>query len=367
MNGLIDRTEGSKHTKQQKFPLCSFFIAVLPLAILFSSIIFLSLYSASSSARPASGGRSDRVLALAALAPAASNANRSYVAELIATAKAAAADKFTASSGSSSVEVGAAGDAPSSTSPSDNEVKQEEDYEDEDEDEAAAAALLDAVVFFEEEKVATAEAWGRHARFAFEVSPQGNGVDSHRTWEALLLGTIPIVRRSFVTDRLHQFDSDPQTTPPMYTAAAAAAAAATATAAAASVHQPNSIDALYKGLPVVVVDDWAEAANRTNLRRWHRELGPLFENSQNRNTEDAGSTSAGTSTNNNHYYSEELRARLSVDHWIGLVREKQRERAKERLESLLAIDVAHKVEHLERAAGESAVGSGQGEECVPHR
>ena len=34
---------------------------------------------------------------------------------------------------------------------------------------------MDAVVFFEEEKVATAEAWGRHARFAFEVSPQGNG------------------------------------------------------------------------------------------------------------------------------------------------------------------------------------------------
>ena len=198
MNGLIDRTGGSKHTKQQKFPLCSFFIAVLPLAILFSSIIFLSLYSASSSARPASGGRSDRVLALAALAPAASNANRSYVAELIATAKAAAADKFTASSGSSSVEVGAAGDAPSSTSPSDNEVKQEEDYEDEDEeeDEAAAAALLDAVVFFEEEKVATAEAWGRHARFAFEVSPQGNGVDSHRTWEALLMGAVPIVLRT---------------------------------------------------------------------------------------------------------------------------------------------------------------------------
>ena len=33
----------------------------------------------------------------------------------------------------------------------------------------------------------------RHRDFAFEISPFGGGVDCFRTWEALLLGTIPIV------------------------------------------------------------------------------------------------------------------------------------------------------------------------------
>ena len=30
----------------------------------------------------------------------------------------------------------------------------------------------------------------------FVLSPRGNGLDAHRTWEALLVGTIPIVRSS---------------------------------------------------------------------------------------------------------------------------------------------------------------------------
>lgn len=30
----------------------------------------------------------------------------------------------------------------------------------------------------------------------FAISPRGNGLDAHRTWEALLVGTIPIVRES---------------------------------------------------------------------------------------------------------------------------------------------------------------------------
>ena len=36
----------------------------------------------------------------------------------------------------------------------------------------------------------------RLVRYAFVASPPGNGVDCHRTWEALYLGVIPIVRRS---------------------------------------------------------------------------------------------------------------------------------------------------------------------------
>jgi hypothetical protein len=49
----------------------------------------------------------------------------------------------------------------------------------------------------------------------FVVSPLGRGLDCHRTWEALYLGVIPIVKKS-------------------------------------------SLDPLYEGLPVLIVNDWSE-------------------------------------------------------------------------------------------------------------
>jgi hypothetical protein len=49
----------------------------------------------------------------------------------------------------------------------------------------------------------------------FVASPRGNGLDCHRTWEALYMGAIPIVRRS-------------------------------------------NMDAAFKNLPVLIVDDWTE-------------------------------------------------------------------------------------------------------------
>jgi hypothetical protein len=53
------------------------------------------------------------------------------------------------------------------------------------------------------------------AKSAFVLSPRGNGIDCHRTWEALYMGSIPIVRKS-------------------------------------------SLDPLYVDLPVVIVDNWEE-------------------------------------------------------------------------------------------------------------
>lgn len=49
----------------------------------------------------------------------------------------------------------------------------------------------------------------------FVLSPRGHGLDCHRTWEALYMGAIPIVRSS-------------------------------------------SADAMYEGLPVIIVNDWNE-------------------------------------------------------------------------------------------------------------
>ena len=70
------------------------------------------------------------------------------------------------------------------------------------------------LVYYESERTATRqESWKRQAHFHFVLSPHGNGLDCHRTWEALVLGCIPIVKRS-------------------------------------------SIDPLYEGLPVLIVDHW---------------------------------------------------------------------------------------------------------------
>jgi len=54
-------------------------------------------------------------------------------------------------------------------------------------------------------------------RYAFVASPPGNGVDCHRTWEALYLRTVPVVKRSVLYDA-------------------------------------------FPGLPVLPVDDWSEIA-----------------------------------------------------------------------------------------------------------
>jgi hypothetical protein len=40
--------------------------------------------------------------------------------------------------------------------------------------------------------------WARQTEYAFVLSPAGNGPDTHRLWEALVLGCIPIVKRNFL-------------------------------------------------------------------------------------------------------------------------------------------------------------------------
>lgn len=74
--------------------------------------------------------------------------------------------------------------------------------------------------------------WRRYARYPFVLSARGNGLDCHRTWEILYLGGIVITRKS-------------------------------------------SLDSLYDGLPVVLVDDWQAVRDKANLREWLDRFGPL--------------------------------------------------------------------------------------------
>ena len=76
-------------------------------------------------------------------------------------------------------------------------------------------------VSFPERAIAQLSLYHLYANFGFVVSPHGRGLDCFRTWEALLMGAIPIVK-----------------------------------------HSP--IDGLYDGFPVVFVEDWS-AINERNL------------------------------------------------------------------------------------------------------
>lgn len=66
------------------------------------------------------------------------------------------------------------------------------------------------------------------SRFRFILSPFGNGLDCHRTWEALLVGTIPIV-------------------------------------------QTSTLDQLYDDLPVIIVQDWHQISQEF-LESRYREM-----------------------------------------------------------------------------------------------
>ena len=98
---------------------------------------------------------------------------------------------------------------------------------------AAFAALRDKpYCHFVERRIPQETCWRMHAQFAFEASPQGNGIDCFRTWEALALGTVPIVRS-------------------------------------------GPLDRLYRahGLPVAIVEDWTEVSPK-HLMQWADELVP---------------------------------------------------------------------------------------------
>lgn len=51
------------------------------------------------------------------------------------------------------------------------------------------------LIDYEPTPVQRPQTWKKQTEYAFVPSPAGGGMDCHRTWEALLLGCIPIVRR----------------------------------------------------------------------------------------------------------------------------------------------------------------------------
>ena len=53
--------------------------------------------------------------------------------------------------------------------------------------------------FYQTRRLSRADTWFEQSQYAFVTSPSGAGLDCHRTWEALALGCVPIVKRSPMT------------------------------------------------------------------------------------------------------------------------------------------------------------------------
>ena len=77
------------------------------------------------------------------------------------------------------------------------------------------------LVFYEPMKTTRDVCWNNMSKYTFVISPWGNGLDCHRTWEALCIGCIPIVKTS-------------------------------------------GLDSLFDDLPVWIVNDWLEV-NQENM------------------------------------------------------------------------------------------------------
>lgn len=97
----------------------------------------------------------------------------------------------------------------------------------------AIVQIPKSCVFYEPTKVRRINTWKTQSEYAFVISPHGNGLDCHRTWEALALGVIPIVKTS-------------------------------------------SLDSLFEGLPVWIVNDWSQI-NESEMLTKIKEFQHQFE------------------------------------------------------------------------------------------
>jgi hypothetical protein len=79
----------------------------------------------------------------------------------------------------------------------------------------AYANINRELTYYEPNKVLRLESWKNMIKYKYVISPLGNGLDCHRTWEAIILGCIPIVKKS-------------------------------------------GLDPMYDGLPVLIVNDWKD-------------------------------------------------------------------------------------------------------------
>ena len=91
-----------------------------------------------------------------------------------------------------------------------------------------------SVCLFETNSVPRNSTWLRQSECMFVLSPEGIGMDCHRTWEAILLGCIPIIKK-------------------------------------------NAISTLFTDLPVLIVEEW-EDVNKNTIVDYTSSLNRTYAN-----------------------------------------------------------------------------------------
>lgn len=65
---------------------------------------------------------------------------------------------------------------------------------------ALSEVIDESVCYFQKGPIPMSDTWELQSQYQFVLSPHGAGLDCHRTWEALLLGCIPIVKKAKLND-----------------------------------------------------------------------------------------------------------------------------------------------------------------------
>jgi hypothetical protein len=94
-----------------------------------------------------------------------------------------------------------------------------------------------SITHFDQFGITSKEFHNNLSKYLFVASPRGNGIDCHRTWESLIMGSIPIV------DKHHMYDT-------------------------------------YKNLPIIQVDNWSQVIETDILKEYKNKYlnGELFSN-----------------------------------------------------------------------------------------
>ena len=79
----------------------------------------------------------------------------------------------------------------------------------------AYSQIPHSLMFYEPMKTQRINCWKNMIKYKYVISPHGNGLDCHRTWESLALGCIPIIKTS-------------------------------------------PLDRMFEGLPVLIVKNWSD-------------------------------------------------------------------------------------------------------------
>jgi hypothetical protein len=61
------------------------------------------------------------------------------------------------------------------------------------------------LVFFEKKKVSQTQSWKNMRKYAFCLCPEGYGIDTHRVWEAIIIGAIPVLKSSSLDNMYNKF------------------------------------------------------------------------------------------------------------------------------------------------------------------